>query len=182
MTRFVIASTTTDGTNLRETAQDVFGRAMRRVASTVHVLTTLHDGRRFGLAATAVCSLSADPPSLLVCVKRASEAHDAIVASRRICINVLGEGQRAVAARFSDAFGDKAEQRFVGAAWYALATGAPALVDAAAVFDCRVFGSTEYKTHSVLTCLIEAVDLGVASAPLIYADQKYARVRREPVE
>src|SRR5476649_1971230 len=133
----LVSSSATDELSSRETARDVFRRAMRRVASTVHVLTTLHQGRRFGLTATAVCSLSIDPPSLLVCVNRTSEAHDAIVASRRICINVLAEGQSAVAARFSGAFGDKGEERFVEATWYALATGAPALVDAAAVFDCQ---------------------------------------------
>ena len=157
-----------------------FTQAMRCVASTVFVLTTALDNRRFGLTATSVCSLSADPPSLLACVSRTAEAHDAIIASRRICINALREDQRTIAARFSGAYGDKGERRFADADWYALATGAPVLRDAAAVFDCDIFEARQYKTHSVLTCLLKAVDFGPAVRPLLYAHRQYASVSTDP--
>src|SRR5260221_12983341 len=83
----------------------LFKTAMRRVASTVCVLTTEYEGRRWGLTATAICSLSAEPPSLIACVNREAEAHTAITLSRRICINVLSEEQIEVAQRFSGMLG-----------------------------------------------------------------------------
>lgn len=158
----------------------LFKTAMRRLAATVCVLTTDHEGRRWGLTATAVCSLSAEPPSLIACVNRSAEAHEAISLSRRICINVLTEAQIAVAERFSGMLGHCGEQRFDGAAWYKLATGAPALRHAAAVFDCIVFERATSGTHSVLTCHAQAIDLGDSGDPLIYADRIYGGVRRFP--
>lgn len=154
-----------------------FKSAMRRVASTVCVLTTEYEGRRWGLTATAVCSLSAEPPSLIACVNRSAEAHEAITLSRRICINILAEGQLETARRFSGMLGHSGEQRFEGAEWYNLATGAPVLRDAAAAFDCTIFDRQTYQTHSVLACFAEAIDLGETGNPLIYADRNYGGVR-----
>src|SRR5258706_20696 len=108
----------------QQTDEQLFKAAMRRVASTVCVLTTEYEGRRWGLTATAVCSLSAEPPSLIACVNRDAEAHEAITLSRRICINVLAEEQIEIAQRFSGLFGHRGEHRFEGADWYNLATGA----------------------------------------------------------
>jgi flavin reductase (DIM6/NTAB) family NADH-FMN oxidoreductase RutF len=155
----------------------LFKTAMRRVASTVCVLTTEHMGRRWGLTATAVCSLSAAPPSLIACVNRDAEAHEAISQSRRICINVLSEDQIEIAQRFSGTLGHRGEQRFEGAEWYLLATGAPVLRHAAATFDCTIFDRSTYHTHSVLTCFAQAISLGDAGNPLIYADRNYGGVR-----
>lgn len=150
-----------------------FKEAMRRTASTVCVLTTVHDNRRWGLTATAVCSLSVEPPSLIVCVNRLAEAHVPITESCRIGVNFLAREDVAVAQRFSGAFGDKGEARFTGAEWFEIKTGVPLLQGALAALDCRVVQATDFHTHSVLFAEVRAIVLGNRTAPLIYANRSY---------
>ena len=68
---------------------EIFKAGMRCLASGVTIITTIHDGQRAGLTATAVCSLSVDPPQLLVCVSHKAEAHDIIHRGSVLCVNLL---------------------------------------------------------------------------------------------
>src|SRR5690606_25888245 len=107
----------------------------RRMAATVNLLTTVHQGRRWGLTATAVCALTAEPPMVLACVNRDAEAYEPLLRSRRVAINVLRDSQAALAIHFSGTGGARGEQKFAEGRWGALATGAPVLLDAALVMD-----------------------------------------------
>ena len=78
----------------------LFKSGMRRLASGVVVIATAHDNQRFGLAATAVTSISAEPPTLMICVNRTSSAHDPITNARCFTVNLLREDDRTVADRF----------------------------------------------------------------------------------
>ena len=69
---------------------------MRHVAATVYAVTTGHGGNRFGILATAVSSLSFDPPSVLVCVNRSASLHGPLASAETFCVNVLGLGLPAV--------------------------------------------------------------------------------------
>jgi flavin reductase (DIM6/NTAB) family NADH-FMN oxidoreductase RutF len=73
---------------------------MRRLAAGVSIITTEHHGERYGMAATAVTSVSAEPPTLLVCIGRSGSSHEPIRESGRFCVNVLAETDRAVAEGF----------------------------------------------------------------------------------
>src|SRR6187200_2725097 len=84
----------------REELLDAFRLAMRHVAATVYAVTTGHGGNRFGILATAVSSLSFDPPSLLVCVNRTASLHGPLASAETFCVNVLGLGNRDVAEHF----------------------------------------------------------------------------------
>ena len=89
-----------------------FRAAMRQLAATVCVVTAgTGDGRR-GLTATAVCSLSITPPSMLVCVNRQGAAHRAITENGCFCVNILGADQLDVAHRFAGQTG-AGENKFV---------------------------------------------------------------------
>lgn len=150
-----------------------FKDAMRRVASTVCVLTTVHEGMRWGLTATAVCSLSVKPPALLACVNRCAEAHSAIVGSRRIGINILSVNQTAIARRFSGESGDRGEQRFAEGDWFNASTGAPLLSTAIAAFDCAIDEILSDVTHSILICRVQTLQIGDHAPPLLYSDRAY---------
>ena len=156
---------------------DLFKTAMRRLAATVCALTTCHEGRRWAMTATAVSSLTAEPPSLIACVNRSASAHDAILASQCLCINILTEQQHETAKRLSGALGHSGERRFEDADWYTLATGAPALRCVAAALDCTIARSFIYETHTVLICLPRAIELGTMELPLLYSDRSYTKVR-----
>src|SRR5258707_10202220 len=80
-----------------------FRLAMRRFPAAVTVITSADQTRRHGMTATAVTSLSMDPPSLVVCVNQSSLLHDIMLLARRFCVNLLRRGQGAFSAGVSRA-------------------------------------------------------------------------------
>lgn len=155
---------------------ELFVAGMRLHAAGVTVVTTAHRGRRAGLTATSVCSVSAEPPQLLVCVNREADANAPIRAGRRFCVNVLAADQHRLADRFAGRFGDVSEARFEEGGWIRLATGAPALEGCRASFDCRVVAVLEAGTHTIFVGLVEAVVTRPELAPLVYHEGEYGLV------
>ena len=115
-----------------------FIAGMRRLAAGVTLVTAAHRGARSGLTATAVCSVSAEPPQLLACVGRDADAHDPIRAAGAFAVNVLASHQRPLAERFAGAVDLCGADRFDAGAWTTLATGAPVLDPCLAAFDCTL--------------------------------------------
>jgi flavin reductase (DIM6/NTAB) family NADH-FMN oxidoreductase RutF len=146
---------------------------MRCLAAGVCIVTTLsRNGQRSGLTATAVCSVSLAPPTLLCCVNRQSGSYNAIHESGVFAVNVLSVNDRTLAERFAGLV--VGEERFAEGAWSALATGAPILKSALASFDCRISQAVELPTHGILFGEIEMVELRAAAAgPLLYAHGDY---------
>jgi flavin reductase (DIM6/NTAB) family NADH-FMN oxidoreductase RutF len=155
---------------------ELFVAGMRLHAAGVTVVTTLHLGRRAGLTATSVCSVSAEPPQILVCVNREADANAPIHASRRFCVNVLAADQHRLADRFAGRFGDVGEVRFAQGGWTRLATGAPVLEGCRASFDCSVVAVLEAGTHTIFVGLVEAVAVRPELAPLVYHEGEYGLV------
>jgi flavin reductase (DIM6/NTAB) family NADH-FMN oxidoreductase RutF len=151
-----------------------FRQGMRRLAAGVTIVTTSDDGQRAGLTATALCSLSVAPPQLLVCVNREAEAHDLIDRGGRFCVNLLASGHRALAGRFAGADGTEGEARFAKGRWIELATGAPALQDALACFDCEVAERVRASTHTIFIGRVVDVVVHKRGRPLVYAAGEYA--------
>src|SRR3954462_7813411 len=87
-----------------------FKLAMRRFPAAVSVITSADQSRRHGMTATAVTSLSLDPPSLIVCINQSTLLHDIMLRARRFCVNVLRRDQIALSSAFSGAV--PAEGRF----------------------------------------------------------------------
>ena len=147
-----------------------FRKAMRRLASAVTVISATHDGRRHGMTATAVTSVSCEPPSLLACINRAASLHDPLVASARFCVNILYGDQSNVA----DAFGGGGNgDRFNTGTWMAHANGLPYLADAQASLFCDADLVTRYGTHSIVVGKISEIIVGGHVAPLLYQDGRY---------
>ena len=147
----------------------VFKSGMRHLAAHVCLITTVDpDGHRNGLTATAVCSVSADPPTLLCCVHRQIPPFAAIRASGIFAVNVLGVNDLMLAERFAGAI--QGEARFETGVWNTLTTGSPVLDSALAVFDCRLTRLEEVATHGILFGEILAVRSEPGnSAALLYA-------------
>jgi flavin reductase (DIM6/NTAB) family NADH-FMN oxidoreductase RutF len=87
------------------TTSSEFISAMAQHVSSVCVITTAHAGECFGLTATAMSSICASPPRLLVCVNKSGISHEKILASGVFCLNVLSEAQDAVAKAFAGMLG-----------------------------------------------------------------------------
>lgn len=155
---------------------DLFKRGMRRLASGVSIVTTAEGGERHGMAATSVCSVSAEPPTLLVCVNRTATTHAVIGRAGFFCVNFLAENDDELARRFATPLGR--ETRFQGRDWTTLITAAPALVGSLASFDCEVTDSIGVDSHTVFIGRVKAIELWHERiVPLVYLDGRFDTVR-----
>ncbi|MBW8268891.1 flavin reductase [Caldovatus aquaticus] len=158
-----------------------FRDAMARLGAAVNVVTTGGPAGRGGLTASAVCSVTDDPPTLLVCMNRKASAHPLFKANGVLCVNTLSAAQRDVSDTFSGRTGLSGEQRFARGRWGRLVTGAPVLEGAVASFDCRIVDVVERGTHSVVFAEVEAIRQGdPGDEALIYYGRSYHRIGRPP--
>jgi flavin reductase (NADH) len=154
---------------------------MRQLAAGVTLVTTADADARAGLTATAVCSLSAEPPQLLACVNREAEAHRLLLGSGRLAVNILSADQHDLADRFAGRTGIAGETRFAAGSWTTLATGAPILTDALASFDCRIVTAHEAGTHTVFIARVVAMVTHPGRAPVVYVDGRYGLITPLPI-
>lgn len=156
---------------------------MRTLAAAVNIITSAHSGHRYGMTATAVCSVTADPPTLLVCINKATTTHNAISKSGVFCVNTLRAEDSELSTAFSGA--QSGEGRFRSRDWTHLATGSPALIDALVSFDCRLTKKVAHGSHTIFLGQVEQVMFGKKGKPLLYADGQYAKLavlsRGEPL-
>jgi flavin reductase (NADH)/cob(II)yrinic acid a,c-diamide reductase len=167
-----------DAVAMEQTAccpSDDFKAGMRQLPGAVCVVGAAHEGARRGLTLTAICSVSIDPPSLLVCVNRNASAHDLIALSGCFAVNQLSTEHMAEARVFSGQCGIDGDLRFAAERWGVLKTGAPVLNDAVAVFGCQVIDSVATKTHTVFVASVVAARLDPSREPLIYLRSRYAK-------
>ena len=154
-----------------------FRNAMRHVAATVYAVTTGHDGERFGIIATAVNSLSFEPPSLLVCINRAASLHEPMASADTFCVNVLGLANRDVADHFMK--GGTGEERFAVGDW-AEEHGVPVLANAQSSLICSVAHRHAYGTHTIFIGELIAARHRENAKPLTYYDGSYIDISEAP--
>jgi 3-hydroxy-9,10-secoandrosta-1,3,5(10)-triene-9,17-dione monooxygenase reductase component len=124
--------------------------AMRRLIGGVAVITAGIGDERTGLTATSALSLSMDPPTMLITVNRNSSSWPVIAKRRHFCVNVLHADQADVAARFAGLNGEKGAERYAGAEWVTMGSGASGLVGALAAIDCDVEEVIERHSHAIV--------------------------------
>ncbi len=153
-----------------------FRDAMSRVVTAVHVVTSDGAAGRAGLTASAVASVSDNPPTVLVCLNGASRSAARLIANEVFCINTLGADDEDIAAAFAGRADLPPHRRFERGQWGRLVTGSPALLSALACFDCRVADLRRVATHDVLIGEVLSVRRGQDGGALAYVDRAYRRV------
>jgi flavin reductase (DIM6/NTAB) family NADH-FMN oxidoreductase RutF len=141
-------------------------QALRRLATTVCVISTRHEDERFLMAATAVEAMSMDPPSMLVCVNRSASMHAPLAAGADFAINILSADQEDISRICGG--GAKGAERF--------ACGLPLLGGAQANVVCKQDGLFAYGTHTIVIGRVQSVTVGDVVDPLLYVDGRYTRV------
>lgn len=151
-----------------------YRNGMRRLATGVCLITTEDStGLRTGMTATAVCSVSAEPPTLLCCINRSNVSYQAILANGIFGVNVLAVDDRPLADQFARP-AVPADQKYALGLWRRLTTGAPILESALVGLDCRVSSSVEVGTHGIVFGEIVEMQLRpVAAKPLLYGHGAY---------
>ncbi len=157
--------------------QQAFIDGMSHAACTVSVITTDGPAGRAGVTVSAMTSVSAEPPTLLVCVHQQSSACELLKKNGVLCVNVLGEDQSQVSDTFAGRIKSPDGNKFSCASWNSRQTGAPALVDALIAFDCVIKQHHQVGTHIVF--IAEPVDIQIRQTgrALIYANRAYGSAR-----
>ncbi|WP_269581448.1 flavin reductase [Roseibium sp. Sym1] len=150
-----------------------FREAMSRIAAAVHVVTTDGPAGRMGATVSAACSVSDNPPSILICLNREIRIHDAVLENRCFCLNTLSDDHEAISDSFAGR--DKLEMpdRFAKGQWTELATGCPALDSARLSVDCEVHTVMEMGTHSIIVGTVADLRMTDPGKSLLYVRRGY---------
>jgi flavin reductase (DIM6/NTAB) family NADH-FMN oxidoreductase RutF len=145
-----------------------FKLAMSHFASGVTVVTTEHDGVRYGMTVASFASLSLHPPLVLVCIENSVKSHEAIVASKKFGVSILGKEQADVSNRFAS----RRDDRFEGVAVRTGELGVPLIEGAICSLECRLHEALPGGDHTIFVG--EVVDAqSIESAPLVYFRSGY---------
>jgi flavin reductase (DIM6/NTAB) family NADH-FMN oxidoreductase RutF len=163
-------------TGLKDATGTTFRDAMRQIACGVSVITLGAGEDRAGMRATSVCPLSAEPPTLLVCVDRGSLSYPALACLDAFAVNVLAADQREVAEHFAGGSALKGPERFRAGRWLTLPSGLSALADSVAMFECEVDELIERRLHAMVIGRVRRVFAGSGSGALVSWRGSYDQV------
>ncbi|MGO4436751.1 flavin reductase family protein [Rhizobium sp. RAF56] len=163
-------------------SKDAFRSGMRRVSGAVTVVTTRGvNGELRGVTATAVCSLTVDPPAVIACINRGTWVGQLAPESGVFCVNVLSLDQTHVAEAFAGRTVHSGEERFKIGEWSDEETGAPVLNHAIASFDCELDQAVEFATHVILIGHVKKTVVGPENTePLLYVDGSFTTTAASP--
>lgn len=152
-----------------------FRNAMSLLTTAVNVITTTGEAGMHGFTASAVCSVTDTPPTLLVCMNQSSRSHVHFVENKILAVNVLSTQHE----QLSNAFASSklsSEDRFRLGDWSDLKTGSPILEDALVSFDCEIENIQQVGTHSIFLCRVTAVKQSNQEESLVYFNRAYHQV------
>jgi flavin reductase (NADH)/flavin reductase/chlorophenol-4-monooxygenase component 1 len=154
-----------------------FREAMSRVASSVSIVSTYGPHGIAGFTCSAVCSVTDEPPTIMVCVNRNSAANAVIKANGVLCVSSLDANQVELSQVFAGVGRVPMNERFTGACWGVLATGSPYCKTSRVALDCRIAEVREVGTHSVIFAEVLSTAHSGDGEPLIYYSRNYATLR-----
>ena len=148
-----------------------FRQSLSLFATGVTVVTTQHAGQLQGITASAVASVSLQPPTLLICLNRQSSTCRTLTTSGAFCVNVLADAQQALGLRFAS----KTDDKFAGIEFLPGANGAPRIAGALAQLECTVTSMHEAATHNVFFGTVTQVHVADGQ-PLAYFRGSFTRL------
>lgn len=153
---------------------DSFRAALGRFASSITIVTARdRHGRDHGMTVSAFCSVSLDPPLVLVSIGHEASMHDLIMDVDTLGINVLSTTQEALSRRFADPESD----RFDGVGYVRGETGVALLDDALVHLECSVAARHEAGDHTLVVCAVDRAEAN-DGRPLLYYRGGYAQLER----
>lgn len=152
-----------------------FRDAMARLGAAVSIVTSNGDAGLAGCTASAICSVTDEPPTLLICLNRASRNNASFRRNGRLCVNILAATHEDLARAFSAAE-KPLEDRFGSGSWIVGDNGCPVLEDAIASVECDIADVSEVGSHSVFFCRVTAARTKEAGDALIYFGRAFHRI------
>lgn len=153
-----------------------FRDAMSSLSAAVNVVTTEGEAGRCGITATAVCSVTDTPPSVMVCINANSAMNPVFQGNGRLCVNVLNHEQEIMARHFA---GMTMEDRFALSCWQKGPLAQPVLKGALASLEGEISQVQTIGTHLVYLVEIKNIILSDAGHGLIYFRRRFHPVMLE---
>lgn len=167
----------TDTKKINEEIESMgFVQAMGKCVTSVNIICTDGPGGKFGVTVSAMSSVSANPPLLLVCINRNNLAYNAIIENQCFSVNTLAEHQYTIAQVFAGQIKPESNDRFSCAEWDLLHTNSPVLSEALASFDCILEHHSNFGTHAIIVGRVKTVAYQDEGLPLAYAQQKFRKL------
>lgn len=152
-----------------------YRNAMARLGGAVSIISTDGPSGRHGFTASAVCSVTDTPPTLLVCMNSQSRQRSGFEENGVLCVNVLRGDHQHLSGIFANKHLDM-EQRFLATKWSTGHSGAPTMDEALVCFDCRISEIHSVGSHSIFYCQVLNIDSAQYPEGLIYFDRAYHRI------
>jgi flavin reductase (DIM6/NTAB) family NADH-FMN oxidoreductase RutF len=157
---------------LMAVTSDEFRAALSRFPSGVTVVTTKDaNDQLHGITVSAFCSVSLEPPLILVCVEKTTASHNALRESGIFVVNILGEGQRDLSEHFATQLEDKFQVVKHQPGIHSL----PVLEGVAASLECRLHVAYDGGDHTIFVGLIEKITVNDVR-PLAYLHGDYRSI------
>ncbi|CUX45405.1 flavin reductase [Agrobacterium sp. TS43] len=151
---------------------DSLKAALRTLGGGVSVITAGEGDERTGATVTSATALSVDPPRILVALNRSSSTWPVVQRFGHLAVNIVGANHQFVANQFAGIGGLKGPDRYRGAEWTRLSSGAPILEDAVAAIDCTIEETIERHSHVIVIGKVEAIRIGSGHS-LLYQNGRY---------
>lgn len=159
---------------------EAYKNAMAQFPLGVTIVTAEHANQRLGITVSAFCSVSLEPPLVLVCIEKDLATHALIERSAAFAVNVLHKGQLAWGQRFAGLL-PETEDRFEGITCEAAVTGAPLLPGVLSWLDCRVYATYTGGDHTIFVGEVVAASTAGGAAPLLYYDRHWRELAADPL-
>ncbi len=150
-----------------------FRATLAQFASGVTVVTTEHEGQRYGITVSAFASLSLEPPLVLICVEKTVRSHDGIAAGGHFAVNILSERQQELSNRFAS----RSPEKFAGLAMREGELGDPLLDGCLANLECVVREALPGGDHTIFVGEVMHSHTAGNLNPLLYFRGGYHEIR-----
>ena len=157
-----------------------FRNTLAQWASGVTVVTTTHNGLRYGMTASSFSSVSLEPSLILICVGKAAFTHDLMLETGTFGVNILEAAQLDLGRRFAEKHGNYID-RFSDLDVVTGTTGSPLLVGALACLDCQTVKTVDAGDHTIF--IAEVIDTKIyGGEPLLYVNRMWGTFKPQDIK
>lgn len=156
-----------------ENKQQLFRNAMASMAAAVNVVTTNGKAGRSGITATAVCSITDSPPTIMVCINRNSQTNTTLKENQFLCVNVLSAEQLEIAKHFAGMTEVKMSDRFISHNWQEGVHQLPVLEGALANLQGKISKMSEMGTHTLFFVELTEINVKEKGNSLVYFNRAF---------
>ncbi len=151
--------------------------AMRAWTTGVAIVTSIHEGRQYGMTVNSFTSISLEPPLISVTLKQLTHTHDLVVKSGMFAVTILTAEQKELADRFAGKLPNILD-RFDGVQTERLSSDIPVFKNGLAYFDCRVVNSMPIGENTLFVAEVTAAHREMEGDPLVYHNREYWRLTK----